>query len=60
MIEPDAKQLELQLLMQQNLEHLEKRTFGWVDQQECREQEARLRRIAELSADLAGSKGLAA
>jgi hypothetical protein len=48
-----AKELgeELQRLMSEHLEHLRNRTFGSVSEEEYRQQEARLGRIRELSAD---------
>lgn len=53
MTERTARELgaELERLMAEHIEHLKKRTFGWVSEDEYQQQEARLQRIRELSAD---------
>lgn len=53
MTERTAKELadELDRLMSEHLEHLRRRTFGLVSENEYQEQETRLRRIREVSAD---------
>ncbi len=42
---------ELNRLMEEQMESLRKQTFGGLDDEELRQQEARLKRIRELSAD---------
>jgi hypothetical protein len=42
---------ELSRLMAEHVDHLKKRTFTWASEEEFQEQEARLRRIREVSAD---------
>ncbi|MFZ3210868.1 MAG: hypothetical protein WA188_05080 [Terriglobales bacterium] len=42
---------ELNRLMQEQIASLEKETFGGISQEELRQQEARLRRIREVSAE---------
>jgi len=43
---------ELNRLMQEQIASLEKETFGGISQEELRQQEARLKRIREVSAEL--------
>jgi hypothetical protein len=42
---------ELQHLMLEQIESLEKETFGGLNEEDLRQQEARLKRIREVSAD---------
>ena len=53
MAERTARELakELERLMNEHLDHIRKRTFGWVSEEEYRLQEARLRRIREVSSE---------
>jgi len=43
---------ELHRLMAEQIESLKRQTFGPVDEEELRQQEERLKRIREVSADL--------
>jgi hypothetical protein len=49
--EPSLEQ-ELSRLMREQIDSLQKQAFGGVDQQEFREQEQRLKRIREISAEI--------
>ncbi len=42
---------ELHRLMTEQMESLQKQTFTWLDETEVKQQEERLRRIREVSAD---------
>jgi hypothetical protein len=42
---------ELHRLMTEQMESLQKQTFTWLDQTELKQQEERLKRIREVSAD---------
>ncbi|HLZ40614.1 MAG TPA: hypothetical protein VKQ11_06625 [Candidatus Sulfotelmatobacter sp.] len=46
---------ELQRLIQQQLESLRAQTFGGLSEEELREQDERLKRIRELTADYASA-----
>jgi hypothetical protein len=49
----NAEELRIQLnrLLMEEIESLKKQTFGGLNEEELREQEQRLKRIRELSAD---------